>query len=118
MTFIARNVETGFVVADRISLASRRIDRAVGLLGRRGLEPGEGLLITPCHGVHTCFMRFCIDVLALDQNGVVVDAVSTMKPWRIRFPRKDGHSVLELPAGRLEEAQTKLGDRISLETGR
>jgi uncharacterized protein len=113
--FVARDLGTGRIVANRVSVASGRVDRAVGLLGRSHLETGEGLLITPCRGVHTCFMRFSIDILALDEDGVVVDAVSMLKPWRIRLPRPGTHSVLELPAGTLLNAETRIGHRIKIQ---
>jgi uncharacterized membrane protein (UPF0127 family) len=112
--FIARDVETGVVMANRVTVASRRLERAVGLLGRNHLDVGEALWITPCHGVHTWFMRFSIDVVAMDANGVVVDTVSTMKPWRMRLPRPGAFSVLELPAGTLLTAPTKVGRRIEI----
>ena len=112
--FIARDVETGVVMANRVTIASRRLERAVGLLGRRHLDVGEALWITPCHGVHTWFMRFSIDVVAMDANGVVVDTVSTMKPWRMRLPRRGAVSVLELPAGTLLSVPTKIGRRIEI----
>ncbi len=115
--YIARDVETGLVVANRVSMATSRAQRAIGLLGRNHLEPGEALWIAPCHGVHTWFMRFSIDVLAMDKDGVVVDAVSTLKPWRMRLPRPGAFSVLELPAGTLLDAQIKLGHRITIEDG-
>ena len=41
--------------------------RLKGFLGRRGLAPGEGLLIVPAGSIHTLFMRFPIDVVFLDQ---------------------------------------------------
>jgi uncharacterized membrane protein (UPF0127 family) len=113
--FVARDAETGVVVANRVSVASRRIDRAVGLLSRSSLDPGEGLWITPCNGVHTWFMRFTIDVLALDADGVVVDVVSDLKPWRMRLPKPGAVSVLELPAGTLASAGMKVGHRITIE---
>jgi len=113
--FVARDVETGVIVANRVTVASKRLDRAVGLLGRNHLEAGEGLWITPCHGVHTWFMRFSIDVLAMDENGVVVDAVSVLKPWRMRLPKPGACSVLELPAGTLLSAQMKVGHQIKIE---
>ncbi len=112
--FIARDVETGVVMANRVTVASRRLERAVGLLGRKHLELGEALWITPCHGVHTWFMRFSIDVVAMDANGVVIDTVSTMKPWRMRLPRPGAFSVLELPAGTLLTAPTMIGRRIEI----
>jgi hypothetical protein len=36
-----------------------------GLLGRRGLNAGEGLWIKPSFGVHTVGMRFPIDAIGL-----------------------------------------------------
>jgi uncharacterized membrane protein (UPF0127 family) len=112
---VARDLETGEIVANRVTLASRRLERAVGLLGRSHLDAGEGLWITPCHGVHTCFMRFSIDVIAMDADGVIVDAVSTLKPWRMRLPKPGAVSVLELPAGTLMNVHTKVGHRIHIE---
>jgi uncharacterized protein len=111
---VARAVESGTVVADRVTVASRRVERAVGLLGRSHLEAGEALWITPCHGVHTWFMRFTIDVIAMDADGVIVDTVSMLKPWRMRLPRPGAHSVLELPAGTLLKTPIKIGHRMTL----
>jgi uncharacterized membrane protein (UPF0127 family) len=113
--FVARDADNGTVVANRVTVASRRLDRAVGLLGRSHLEAGEGLWITPCHGVHTWFMRFSIDVIAMDADGVVVDAVSTLKPWRMRLPKPGAYSVLELPAGTLLTSPVRVGDRIQIQ---
>ena len=113
--FVARDVETGLIMADRVTVASRHLERAVGLLGRSHLDVGEGLWITPCNGVHTWFMRFSIDVVALDANGVIVDAVSMLQPWRMRLPKPGAHSVLELPAGTLLSAHTKIGHKIQIE---
>jgi uncharacterized membrane protein (UPF0127 family) len=116
-TLAARNHSTGSLVADRVKVADTRLSRAVGLLSRGGLEPGEGLWIVPSRGVHTFWMRFTIDVVALNQDGVVVDAVPNMSPWRIRLPRRGTAGVLELEAGALARTGTKLGDRIAFEDG-
>jgi uncharacterized membrane protein (UPF0127 family) len=114
MALVARNLDTGAVVADRVGVADTRATRAVGLLSRDGLEPGEGLWIVPSRGVHTCWMRFAIDVIALDERGVIIDRVVQMKPWRIRLPRRGTAGVLELPAGTLDESGTRIGHRIEL----
>jgi uncharacterized membrane protein (UPF0127 family) len=111
---VATNLETGAVVANRVRVATKRVERAVGLLSRRFLNEGEGLLITPCRGVHTWFMRFAIDLVALNRDGVVVDAVSELGPWRIRLPRPGGINVLELPAGSLSRTKTEVGHRIEM----
>lgn len=112
MALIARNLDTGAVVADKVAVASTHATRAVGLLSRSGLDPGEGLWIVPSRGVHTWGMRFSIDVLALDDQGVVIDQVSRLKPWRIRLPRRGTIGVLELPSGTLAASGTVVGHRI------
>jgi hypothetical protein len=112
MALTAKNLDTGSVVADRVGVADTRATRAVGLLTRSGLEPGEGLWIVPSRGVHTWGMRFTIDVVALDERGVVIDRVSNLKPWRIRLPKPGTAGVLELPAGTLERSGTAVGHRI------
>ncbi len=112
MALTATNVDNGVMVADRVSVADTRATRAVGLLSRTGLDPGEALWIVPSRGVHTCGMKFPIDLLALDERGTVIDRVVNLKPWRIRLPRRGTAGVLELPAGTLDGSATRLGHRI------
>lgn len=114
-TVVARNLETGAVIAERVDVAASRVARAVGLLGRARLDPGEGLYIVPSRGVHTWGMRFAIDVAALDADGVVLDIAARMVPWRMRLPARGCHAVLELPAGTLAHTGTRVGHRIRLE---
>ena len=112
---VARNTSVNRVLADRVDVADTRATRAVGLLSREGLEPGEALWIVPSRGVHTFWMRFAIDVLALDQAGTVIDCVSNLKPWRMRLPRRGTAGVLELPAGTLAASGTAVGHQVLLE---
>ena len=57
--------------------------RARGLIGRRGLAPGRGLLITRCNCIHTFFMRFPIDATFLDADDRVVRVVRNIPPGRL-----------------------------------
>ena len=116
MALIARNVDTGTIVADKVAVAATHAERAVGLLTRTGLEPGEALWIVPSRGVHTWGMRFAIDIVALDDRGIVIDQVSALKPWRVRLPRRGTAGVLELPSGTLVASGTAIGHRIEFET--
>jgi uncharacterized membrane protein (UPF0127 family) len=115
MSLVALNLDTGSVVADRVSVAATRAARRVGLLNRSSLEPGEALWIVPSRGVHTMWMRFAIDLIALDELGVVIDCVEALRPWRVRLPRAGTAGVLELPVGALEQSGTALGHRIQFE---
>ena len=112
MALVARNIDTGIVIADRVAVAATRQTRRTGLLHHTSLPEGEGLWIVPSRGVHTFGMKFAIDVLALDEAGRVIDLVADMKPRRIRLPRKGTAGVLELPAGWLAKTGTTLGHRI------
>ena len=115
MGLIARNLDTGAIVATNVAVADTRATRAVGLLARDGLNPGEALWIVPSRGVHTCGMKFAIDVIALDETGTVIDCVSNLKPWRLRLPRRGTAGVLELPAGTLQASGTAVGHHVRLE---
>lgn len=53
MALVATNIDTGAVVADRVGVAATHAERAVGLLSRSGLDPGEALWIVPSRGIHT-----------------------------------------------------------------
>ena len=112
---VARNASLNTVIADHVGVAATRAARAVGLLSRTGLEPGEALWIVPSRGVHTWGMRFTIDVLALDESGLVIDCVSNLRPWRVRLPRRGTAGVLELPAGTLAASRTGIGHQVILE---
>ena len=64
-------------------VAESVFERLRGLIGRRGLENGKGMLITKCNCIHTLFMRFPIDATFLDRNGKIVKTVRGIKPWRL-----------------------------------
>ena len=112
---LIRNVDTNRLLADRLACATGRLARARGLLGRPSLPSGEARWIAPCRGVHTCGMRFPIDVVALDVSGTVVDVVSDLRPWCIRLPRPGAVGVLELPHGTAEASSTQIGHHIKFE---
>lgn len=72
-------VEIGGVTAE---VARGFLDRLKGLIGRRGLPPGRGLLILRCNAIHTFFMRFAIDATFYDRHDRVVKRVRNIHPWR------------------------------------
>ena len=91
-------------------------ERMRGLLGRAGLAPGEGLLIERCSSIHTCFMRFAIDVVYLDADWRVVKKVRRLAPWRFSGCRRAAHT-LELAAGALEAGPLPLGCHLAWREG-
>ena len=93
-------------------LANRPADRRRGLLGRDRLMPGHGLLLQPCSSVHSCFMRFAIDVVFLDRDGVVLKIVERMPAWRLAWGGWRAWQTLELAAGASAAAKIRRGDRL------
>jgi uncharacterized protein len=83
--------------------------RLRGLLGRRGLRAGEGLLLRPEWSVHTFFMRFPIDIVFLDEHLTVLRVVSRLRPFRAAGQR-GAVATLELAAGEAERLKIAPGE--------
>ncbi len=109
------NVTHQTELGDRIETADRGPRRRKGLLGRNGLEAGEGLWIVPCEAVHTFAMRFPIDLVYLDRKRRVLKVRHSVPPARISGCLR-AHSVLELPAGTVAQADVSPGDQLNFET--
>jgi hypothetical protein len=106
--------ESGKVLCERCEMPESAFLRARGLLGRSGLEPGEGMLIDRAGSVHMFFMRFPIDVVFLARDRTVVGVRHRLSPWRIAGARRAVAS-LELPAGRVAEVGVEKGDVLVFE---
>jgi hypothetical protein len=102
----------GPLLGDRIGVADRWWPRFRGLLGRAGLEPGEGLLLEPCRAVHMLGMRFALDIAFLDRDGTVVAAYPNLRPGARTGWHRGATRALELPAGTLAASGTREGDQI------
>ena len=85
--------------------------RLRGLMGRPAWGDCDGLLIEPCNGVHTLFVRFAIDVVFLDGAGTVV-AVERLRPWRLGRIHPRARVALELPEGSAGRFDLRPGDQV------
>ena len=103
-------------LATELMLARTHWTRFRGLMATDAsrFRRGQGLWISPCHGVHTFAMRFPIDVLYLDQERIVIHIEEELKPWRMAAVRVLATSVLELPTGMIRESKTELGDYVDI----
>ena len=111
----ATNCTRNRVLAERGVVAASMIARMRGLLGRSSLEPGEGLVLKGEQAIHTIGMRFDIDALFLDREGRVVHLIHAMPPLRASPLVWRARDVLELPAGKIKETGTMLGDQIEFQ---
>ena len=107
------NITRGTELAARARIAAGFWQRLVGLLGRRSLAAGEGLVLSPCRSVHTFFMLFAIDVVYVDRSRTVVKTVPKLKPFRTSVAQRTAHSAIELPSGTISGTHTVAGDRLA-----
>jgi uncharacterized membrane protein (UPF0127 family)/CheY-like chemotaxis protein len=105
------NFSSGQPVCERTAIADRPLQRMKGLLGRKSLAGGEGLLLRPAPSIHTAFMRFPIDAVFLDADMRVMKIVEPMRPWRVAGKR-GAKAVLELAAGEASRRGVAVGDRL------
>jgi len=110
-----KNTTKSFLLAQEAVLAHRLWQRIKGLLGRKELPPGQGLILKPCNSIHTYFMRFPIDVLFVDRSNRVIKALADLKPNRLTPLYFNAHIVIELPIGLIKASRTEEGDIIKLE---
>lgn len=108
------NVTRDVTLATDVRRAVSPWARMVGLLGRASLDQGEGLMITPCRAVHSWFMRFPIDVLFLDRDGLVVHLAADLRPYRWSWGGGSAQTAVELPAGTIAASGTGIGDHVRL----
>ena len=107
------NADTGTRVVSRVTAAVDSTSRNRGLLGRHGLDD-EALVIAPCNAVHTCFMKFAIDVLFVDKTGRIVKLSPAVRPWRVAAALR-GFATIEMAAGTAERTATRPGHRLELQ---
>ena len=86
---------TGTTIIPQLEIANTFIRRFIGLQFRSSLPPKSGIWISPCSSIHTCFMRFPIDVWMLDRNGIVLPSQRNVRPWRIVIAPRGTHSIVE-----------------------
>jgi len=103
----------GIVLCGRCRVADDPLTRMRGLLGRNSLAGGEGILLRPAGMIHTAFMRFPIDAVFLDSNGIVLGIRSDLGPWRTARV-KGARAVLELAAGETRWRGLEVGDQLEI----
>jgi uncharacterized protein len=104
--------EDGRIVCERVVVADRAYRRMRGLLGRRHLRQGEGMVLRPGWSIHTAFMRFPIDAVFLDADQVVIKIEPEVGPWRTVSCR-GAREVVELSAGECKRRGLEVGDRVA-----
>lgn len=108
------NVTRNTLLAEKAELANTFFSRLIGLLGRKGFEVGEALIIKPANQIHTFFMRFPIDVVFVDKQDKVVALKENLSPFRLTPFYFRASYCIELPKGAINSSHLKLGDQLKI----
>jgi uncharacterized membrane protein (UPF0127 family) len=100
-------------------LADTEASRIQGLSGVKKLSPNGGLLMAydtnDTHGIWMKDMKFPLDIVWLSEDKKVVYTVKNAPPQvgqlTIYQPKDQARYILELPAGSVDKAGIKTGDR-------
>ena len=78
----------------KIKYADTYLKRLIGLMFKKDIDYGLLFILRYGSGIHTCFMRFNIDVYFIDENKIIIEKI-TLKPWKYYNPSKKAKYVLE-----------------------
>ncbi len=114
MALSVKNQDNGATLVSAGKVASNPWTRLVGLMGKRALPDGDGLLIVRSTSIHTFFMRIPIDVMFMSKDDRVVDVEEAMPAWRARIAKGKAHYVIEMPAGTIRRSGTQVGHQLEV----
>ncbi len=83
-------------------------------LAERELRSGEGLWLTPFHGIPMTDLYAPLDLIYLDEDCRVIEAVESYPTFLASPSRPRAASVLVLPAHSIYSSQTQEGDQLVL----
>ncbi len=110
MKKISCKTKNGKLVSEEVYLADSFFYRLMGLMFKPK-EKAISILIKPTQSIHTCFMKFNIDVIFLDKTNTVIKIIRKMKPWRVTAFYMNATQVLEMPAGHLP-VEISVGEQL------
>lgn len=106
----------------RVEIADTQSKREKGLMFRRNLPAGEGMLfVYPAEGIYGTWMKnmfFPIDIIWIDKDERVADIYENALPCKdaceVMIPDSPVKFALELNSGFVARFRVKAGDKVSL----
>ena len=96
-----------------VELAESFLSRFCGLMLRKNLPEGRGLLLAPCNSIHMLFMRFAIDVVYLDEDFRIKKIARDVTPWLGMSICFGAWGALELPSGEAQRLKLEVGQKFT-----
>jgi hypothetical protein len=102
-------------LSDRNECRLDVVERLTGLIGVSRLASGHGIYFQNCRWLHTCCVRFAIDVVFFDKQRRVIGERRNMQPWRVEVFSRQFPGMLELPTGSLGSLGIRIGSYVCFE---
>ena len=97
------NKTKNITVLDKVVLANTFFSRLKGLMGKKALDKGEGIIIKPCSSIHSFGMKMAIDVAFIDKDNQVIFILENFKPKKMSPIIKGSKYVIETSANLFQD---------------
>lgn len=94
------------------SVANTFVQKLIGMLLYSSITEEKAILLLQCNSIHTYGMRFPIDVVFIDKDGIVVSKHENMKPCRYATNRQAIHT-LEIKSGLIRFHNIQIGNTLA-----
>ena len=109
---LSLSASDGTLLIERVKWTEGFRERCRGLIGQHTLGRGRGMALVPCRAVHTCFMRFSLDVIFFSRDFRVVHIAECVVPYRIVWGGWTAWGVVEVQSGWFPWNHLRTGDRL------
>ena len=112
-------VENSNEIIDKVKIANTFKKRLIGLMFKKNMEYPllfeiDGKLNGKYRSsIHSCFMRFELKLVFVDDENMVYEIVD-LKPWRYYVPKKGAKYIIEFEKNKFKSDDLKIGDEIIL----
>ena len=107
-----RILKNNIVITDNAEITDTCFTRFRGLMFRKTIADDDALYITPCNQIHMLNMKFAIDVVYLDESGMVIKIDINIQPGKICKTVKNAKSVIEFKSHSASKLSIQNGDKI------
>lgn len=108
-----KNPEDLLLICSELIIAQSFIDKLFGLIFKT-LKTGQGFAIRDCSSIHTCWMKYKIDVVFLNERYEIIKLYESFRQSRITPIINKANCVIEFPESTINNYLLKTGDMLKI----
>jgi len=102
------------IISSNFILANSIFERMKGLLGKKNLDDGYGMIFINSPSIHTFFMSIPIDIVFLDNNFTIISTYKNLSKNKIISCWKAKYTI-EMKVNSIDKFNLVIGDKLLLE---